>query len=271
MPSELRSWISYFRSRLRRGDFGSSLSDNEWYPAYCESAATDDALFMSFRRDPRYAEILEHVQPSLGRRYLQRALSCPEVAKALSRVCSADTVGGPRLHDFGEGVFASPTTLRYLSVACDLLTAFGPLSQVTVVEIGVGYGGQCRVLAAIDPPASWTLVDLPQVLSLAARFLEESDVVLPLYFASAFDESSISADLLISNYAFSELRRDQQDAYMHRIIRHAKRGYVTFNQISPRSFNSISAEEFAELVDGSVHRERPLSYPGNKVVTWSRA
>ena len=66
------------------------------------------------------------------------------------------------------GIAVSPTTLRYLKVANDLETLFSSLDGLRICEIGVGYGGQCRVLDAMFAVKSYTLVDLRPVLELAS-------------------------------------------------------------------------------------------------------
>jgi putative sugar O-methyltransferase len=165
---------------------------------------------------------------------------------------------------------ASPTTLRYLKVARDITKNFGVLTGMNIVEIGIGYGGQCRVLSSLYRPGTYALVDLPPVLKLAERFLSESLVDSPTRFISAFGVPEMESDLVVSNYAFSELRREVQEMYMSRVVEKSRRGYMTFNRITPSSFGSMTAEEFAMRVGGSVIPERPLSYPGNRIIVWER-
>ena len=267
----IRLYGSYIKSRFRRGKFGSSLSDDAWYPEFCELAASDDAVFATFRSEPRYREILEHVGTTLGGRYLQRVYQSTVPESRLREICDTDAVGSPPLHAYPIVGPASPTTLRYLSVLADLHSHFGPLDGWDVLEIGVGYGGQCRVASLIDQPRSWTLVDLPEVILLAQRFLRESGVSTQAEAVSAFDTSGRSSDLLISNYAFSELRREVQEDYYYRFVSVARRGYVTFNSVTPKGFHSISAKAFAQRVGGAVLPEKPRSYPGNKVVVWDHS
>jgi hypothetical protein len=266
----LRSRLSYARSRFRSGELASSLSDNDAYPKFCAAAASDASTFEHFRRHADYSEILEHVTFALGKRYLKSFRNDDPFVVEATRICAQDVVGDPVKFDFPVVGSASPTTLRYLKVAWELNCLFGSLNGMEISEIGVGYGGQCRVICELSSPASYSVIDLEPVLSLVQRYLSAASPGAPVSLYAPDEVSPFSSDLVISNYAFSELRREVQEQYMNAIMDHAVRGYVTFNRIAPRSFRSITVEEFAERVGGIISRERPQSYPGNRLVHWNR-
>lgn len=268
MYEAARNLLSYCRSRLRHDDFHSSLSDNNSYPAFCERAAHEDILFRSFRDSVAYSEILEHVSYTLGKRYLKAIRQDADLLASAKSICESDTVGSPRRFNYVDVGMASPTTLRYLKVVKDLVEAFGSLAGMDIAEIGVGYGGQCRVLSSLYQLGGYSLIDLPPVLSLAERYLVESGVDSPVRLVSALDVPELEPDLLLSNYAFSELRRDVQEMYMRQVVSRSRRGYMTFNQITPSRFGSMSAKDFAERVGGAILPERPRSYPGNRIIVW---
>ena len=270
MIHSIRNRISYVRSRFRSDDLASSLSDNDAYPKFCALAAADDSTFAQFRRHHDYSEILEHVTVGLGKRYLDDFRGDGDFIVKAARICSEDVIGDPVKYDFPVVGAASPTTLRYLKVARELTLLFGPLNGLTISEIGVGYGGQCQVICALNTPLSYSLIDLEPVLALVERYLSVTSPQAPVSFQGADRVPVLASDLCLSNYAFSELRREVQESYMVNVIDHAARGYVTFNRIAPKSFRSISVEEFAERVGGRITRERPQSYPGNRVVCWNR-
>jgi putative sugar O-methyltransferase len=264
----VRKHITYRLSRYRSDNQMSSLSDNHYYPQFCASAADDDAVFQAFRSAPGYSEILEHVSRSLGQKYFRRISASPKLRSAAIDICRSDVVGSPRKFNYPGLGAASPTTLRYINVAADLEEHFGSLDRFRVVEIGVGYGGQCLVVCGLHNPQDYALVDLQPVLALTRRFLNETSPSAPVSFHGANEIPELHTDLLISNYAFSELRREIQDIYMTRLVDNARRGYMTFNHITPKSFRSISVKEFADRVGGKILPERPNSYPGNKIVVW---
>ena len=264
----IRGALNRVRSSWRSRPEGlTSISDNGEYPALCAQAAREGSIFATFRRNPTYTEVLEHVTREMGQQYLeiivQRGLL--EIAR---EVVLSDDVGDPVRFEYDGLGLASPTTLRYLKVYSDLQELFGDLSGMDIVEIGVGYGGQCRIIQSLDRPASYTLVDLPEVLELSSRYLQTAGIASNVRAIPNTAVGTLPNDLLISNYAFSELRRQVQEQYEADYLLTAKRGYLTYNSISPRSFRGMTASEVSAAVGGSIADEVPLTFAGNCVVTW---
>src|SRR5439155_3421529 len=139
----------------------SSITDHVDYTSFCALAATNPDVFATFKPEPVYREVLEHVTCKQGRAYLERVLSrTPELARYLDRFRENDRLGSPQTCTYaGYGRF-SPTTLRYAKVLSDLVVLFGSLDGFRIVEIGCGYGGQCFITSVAASPACYTLVDL---------------------------------------------------------------------------------------------------------------
>ena len=256
------------RSSQRIGN--SSISDSGLFPAFCFLASNDDRIFRRFRRSLIYRVILEHVNIDQGLEYLKEIEQGGRMLDQLRPLLEKDTIGGPIRYQYRSYGFVSPSTLRYIKVATDLGNLFGPLDGLKIAEIGVGYGGQCRVVCTVWPVRTYVLFDLPEVLALSHRFLEESDVD-----RSAISErdgrnpQSDDVDLIISNYAFSELRREVQEQYFEQVIKRASRGYVTYNPLTPPGFQLLTAYEFAEKIPGAlVLPETPKTHDGNVIVVW---
>jgi putative sugar O-methyltransferase len=253
------------RSRLRRLirllTRPTSISDTRSYTHLCARAASDARAFSTFKRQPAYTAILEHVSCELGREYLETALArSPKLEAQLEAVRRNDLHGSPRTCNYGQyGVF-SPTTLRYLKVLSDLEVLFGDLTRRSVVEIGVGYGGQCYVASTFGFER-WTLIDLPPVLRLARRYLETLGVE---HIAFAEPGAVMSADLLISNYAFSECTRDVQEMYLDTVLSRCLTGYMTCNFM-----DGMGRGELVNRLPGSRWlAEVPLSGKGNAILVW---
>ena len=79
---------------------------------------------------------------------------------------SNDKYGSPFVFDYPGVENISPTTLRYIKVLSDLKKHFGPLDGMNICEIGVGYGGQCRIINSMYRPSTYTLVDIRPALRL---------------------------------------------------------------------------------------------------------
>ena len=123
------------------------------------------------------------------------------------------------------------------------------------------------------PIQSYNLIDLPEVLSLAERFLTELDVTGDIrYIDGTHLYNDVRGDLIISNYAFSELAKPVQDVYIKRVIRKAKAGYITWNQsaLANAGWNAgYTLEEFLPMIPGArTIPEEPLTAPGNCIVVW---
>jgi putative sugar O-methyltransferase len=165
----------------------------------------------------------------------------------------------------------SPTTLRYLKVADDLEKLFGSLEQVDVIEIGVGYGGQCRILDALFAIKSYTLVDLKPALDLAAEFLSHFPLRTSVRFLTMNELGPRSYDLAISNYAFTELAGEVQEIYFAKVLEGTSRGYVTFNAIVPDEYRSLDRNELCQRLGATVLPEYPLTHPNNCIIVWGAA
>ena len=259
------------RAKVKSALAGSSLSDHGTYRTACITAASDDLTFADFRRSAGpYRDILEHVSSDLAKEYAGDLQRGAPLSSADKNLLISDLVGNPRVINV-DGLGPVPvSTLRYLSVARRVQQDLQPEPGCHVLEIGVGYGGLVRILGALIPRVRFTLVDLPETLALARRYLAESGVTAPVEYIASNRVRTISSDVLVSNYALSELRRPVQDKYMAAFVSNAKSGYVTWNSISPRTYRSLTPRDFARAVHGRISPEEPESFPGNKVITWHR-
>ena len=123
-----------------------SLSDNQLYPHFCLQASNDLRIFNTFRRNFVYNEILEHASEEQGKAYLEQITKCPDILKKIDKFKANDLFENPEIFEYQYTGKISPTTLRYIKVLSDLKNLFGNLDGFNICEIGVGYGGQCRVI-----------------------------------------------------------------------------------------------------------------------------
>jgi len=188
-----------------------------------------------------------------------------------------DSVGNPFISEYNLGdsmIIGSPTTLRYVKVLVDLVKLFDVDKIKTVTEIGVGYGGQCRILMNALPIERYNLVDLPEVLALTEKFLTVLDVAGDIrYLDGTHLYHNAPCDLFISDYAFSELAKPVQDMYIEKIISKAKAGYVTWDGdffASYGLYNGYTLEEFASFIpNATILPEEPVTTSSdNRLVVW---
>ena len=263
-----KSLMRFLRKTLTRKS-STSLSDNQTYPQVCLDAANDNRLFNVFRQNPIYNGILEHVTEPEGACYLELLARDPQLLAALEKFRENDLYGSPLVYQYPTAGTISPSTLRYVKVLGDLKNLFQTLDDLNICEIGVGYGGQCRIINTLYTPATYRLVDIKPALLLAQRFLDNYPLRTTLSFPTMDELERQPYDLVISNYAFSELLRSIQEIYLEKVILNSRRGYITYNDINPPSFKSYKKEELLQAIPGSkIIAEEPLTHPNNCVIVW---
>lgn len=246
----------------------SSLSDIASYLEICSLAQEQNDIYRKFKSCREYRQILEHVSREQGREYLDILKKDTWMSEFLATLVKGD-VGSPYRYTYRDFGRVSPTNLRYAKIAGDLYALFGSLDGFNVAEIGVGYGGQCVALGKLFDIARYELFDLEPVLGLADRYIKDANVNILIGKNSSPIKLSTPCDLLISNYAFSELIHAVQQDFFINVIRDAKRGYVIYNHINPAEFQSLSATEFASMIPGAeIFMEIPLTHPKNVLVVW---
>jgi putative sugar O-methyltransferase len=224
-----------------------SVSDTSDYKNVCKLAYEDDSFFNTFKSNREYNSILEHVSTDQGKLYLDYLnANFPEFIGSIDSFKMNDIHGGTKLSEY-EGIGKiSPTTLRYIKVLSDLKSLFGNLDNKKIVEIGVGYGGQCFITSQFFNISEYSLVDLDEVLSLSGKYLSKLNTDRRIINIDRIKDLDEDFDIVISNYSYSELNKEVQDLYWDKIIRRAKNGYFTLNFIS-HIFNIDSYNE-GELI-----------------------
>lgn len=247
------------------------------YNEVCEWSIINDFVFSNFKKHPHYKDVLEHVTREQGQEYLSeiKKTNAINIKYAKNILLKNDIIGCPDIFEYGDDEKYSPTTLRYAKVASDIIDKFKICKEkfpISIVEIGSGYGGQCLLLDQFINIKSYTLIDTSSALRLAKKYLERHVTKCKLQFYTINETESLQADILISNYAFSELCRDLQDAYLKKIIYNAKCGYITYNHITDQSYNTYTADEFLNELPFSARKstENPLTHPSNVIITWEK-
>lgn len=188
-----------------------------------------------------------------------------------------DSIGNPLIAEYNCGglkLIGSPTTLRYIKVLIDVLNLFDVGKIKTVTEVGIGYGGQCRILMDALTIQRYNLVDLPEVLALTEKFLDAFNLSGDVrYIDGTHIYHDAPCDLFISDYAFSELAKPAQDVYIDKIISKAKAGYVTWDGdffASVGMYDGYTLDEFVAMIPNArVLPENPVTTSrDNRLVVW---
>jgi hypothetical protein len=251
----------------------SSITDSETlssYPTLCGLAARNSEIFKTFRSARIMVQALDHVSIDEGHEYIEEILKYGSWSENFTKVLvKLDKIGKPKKFKFKPYGTFSPTLLRYLKVYTDLMKNFGPLNNFHIVEIGVGFGGQASLINLLDQPLSYTFYDIPPVLELVQKYTKELNVPGKFTFMDGRDPKSSNSDLVISNYAFSELNREIQDQYLKNVVLPAPRGYITWNNYSSDTLGGYSLAELIRLIPNSeIHPEIPNTGERNAIIVW---
>lgn len=252
----------------------SSISDTQRYKNACQMASLNDFYFSFFKQNPDYTEILEHVSEDQGKLYKQYLdQNFPEYISKLDKFKENDLHGGTKLFNYDGIGQLSPTTLRYIKVLSDLKQLYGSLDNFNIVEIGVGYGGQCKIISDFFNIQNYYLVDLDESLNLSEKYLNKLNVKnIKIVRPNDIVSFNQKFDLVISNYAFTEISKTIQDFYLNNIILKSSHGYITCNFISQYcNIDSYSLKELeAKLnhLDTKKLEEFPLTHKDNLILYW---
>ncbi|CAM8620017.1 hypothetical protein [Candidatus Planktophila dulcis] len=248
-----------------------SLSELDDYLTICKLASQDDKFFKKFRSCSSYRAILENVDGKSG---LELVNAFDRLGKDVSQFeyLWHGEIGAPYRYHVKRVGYVSPTELRYSKIIVELETLFGSLDSYSISEIGVGFGGQGGQILARSNVKSYEFIDLVEPLGLVKRYLKEIQQLDKAVFTTPSDLQKGRRDLVISNYAFSELNRELQESYFEKVVSQSTGGFVIYNHITPPSYKTMTATEFASRIPNSeIFSETPLSYPGNVVVTWGHS
>lgn len=252
-----------------------SDSENLEYSNYVERVSSNPHKLASFRRPYVYRQILEHVNWEIGRLYLERFSNLGGNSKEIHQVAGTDVVGNPRKYFYSEYGWLNPTQIRYLSVKQELENLFDMESIETIGEIGCGFGGQYVALARNYALKEYHFYDLETVQRIIKFYISNFTLRTRNVFPDIKTITPKSFDLVISNYAFSELPKLVQMEYIEKILLNSKRGYMIMNSgksnKTSRGSGKMSLVEIREHLPW-IHTtlEIPLTGPDNYVIYWDR-
>lgn len=207
----------------------SSISDVPHYREICRRAAEEAETFAAFRQHPSYSWVVSSAVPHDARDHHAVLAARGFDFTFFDRIRDLDRIGGPPLVTYPEIGDVSPQVMRYVKTMTDIERLFGSLDGRSVVEIGVGFGGQCAVLSRRFRLQRYILVDLAEPLMLARRYLDA--LAIPDVAISELSALSPDAryDLVISAYALSEVARPFQIDYLQRVLQRSRAGFLLWN------------------------------------------
>lgn len=269
--SEISNRRKLWTSSSQIADDHTSISSGMAYSEFCRDAFETEATFLKFKSAHEYRAILEHLDYTQGKSYLQLIRNNQGVLENLKLVTGFE-IGNPFTYPYKGLGRISPTQIRYAKVLQDLEFLFGDLSNYSIAEIGAGYGGQASHILTRFNVENYSVYDLEWAGKLTLKYLERSGIPITTYPVLASAGEKKRFDLVISNYAFSELYRDTQELYFENVIVNSNAGYVIYNHIHSDPTLSLTAEEFAARIPGAeILQEIPNTFAGNVLVVWGHS
>ena len=221
------------------------------YSQICIEAVKNDNVFNNFKTDPRYTAILEHVPVEQGQIYARDIQDYDIDSDLIDLFKENDIVGGANIINYGEPFGSiSPSTLRYIQNALDISYFFGEGELNKIAEIGGGYGGLCKTISCLCDFGEYHIYDMKEASKLQEKYLSYFDIEGDIIHHSE-PEILEDIDLLISNYAYSELGENLQDLYYNNVIRNSKKVYMILNrgQVSRNVLLKRAEEHFNVTVE----------------------
>lgn len=238
------------------------------YIEFTQKILLDETLFSTFKQNPSYTEMLEHVNFPQGCKYLQCMCNLFEITeKEIEDFCALnDKVGEPTLYEYSSTLTCSPTSLRYIFHSLLILQHMKGLglSKVSIVEVGCGYGGLFLALQHFAPKFGihilhYACIDLQPAIDLQKKYISKHTIPIPITFhdASQFGKDVEGDDLfLVSTYCFSEISDAFQAKYREYLFPKCSHGFIAWNMIDVYDIGkSIRVED-----------EIPVTGPKNKFV-----
>lgn len=262
------SWliIGYFFAHIYIDiTYCKSISQNGEYPEFCLKAAQDEIVFQTFRSNEIYRRTVETLGSFEYGTFFLNEINAryPHLLKFMKQICLEDAIGGPLSFYFQQIGAISPTVLRYIKIVGDLQGHFGDLSNFNIAEIGGGFGGQCKMIHDVCGFATYTIIDIPQCAPLITKYLS----CFGIKNTKTIDNDRLTEpthyDLIISNYAISEIDRTEQLHYFEMILDQAERGYIIYNHFP--QVNPFSIDEFFTLLQKH-HKNVTIVYEDPRII-----
>jgi putative sugar O-methyltransferase len=203
------------------------LYDHRVFAEAIFNSVRDETQFAVFKRNPYFNLLWENHTFEEGREWLKSITEkYPLLKEKLESFRQIDQLGSPRVYDFGANGFFSPSTLRLIAKAGDLDEKLGNLDGADVVQIGADFGSWCKILNDLYQFKSYTIVDLPEPLSLAKKCLEKMGITHVRFLTPEELPKKKNYTLCLSDKCFSEFDKSHQKLFFERVMRYSSCGYL---------------------------------------------
>jgi hypothetical protein len=193
----------------------------------------------NWKMHPSVAYMLEHelvLAAQLYIDYLRTELS----DETIQRLADLNDQYGGAVKQVINGISTSPSSIRYLRHSYDLCKHIlsKNLTNVTVVEVGGGYGGLALIMSEMSKligvsVEKYIIYDLPQIQLLQQYYLSHHNIEMPIEWRDCTtfgsDLSPDSTNVLMSSYCISELPNEFRKRYLQNLLPKIKAALLIWN------------------------------------------
>jgi len=217
------------------------------YTDYIKSVQIIGDNLKNFKSNSEYNSILEHVSYSLGVEYLSLIenefnISSKNIKEFIK---INDKIGNPKKLAFtltnNDFIICSPSSLRYIYHALIILNYFKTKNNISIVELGCGYGGLFLAICYFSKLLNieiqnYYLIDLPDIGILINNYLTENKPYININY-HIHDASNYGKDIydnnlfFISNYCFTEIEEKNRQEYILQLFPKISSGFIIWQTI----------------------------------------
>lgn len=235
------------------------------YIRSCREFVNNDEAFSNFKQHPEYNKILEGPSFALTS-HLYRSIFDNEKYKQWfmekRETLIKNDICGASIFSFPE-VNTSIGTVMYSWKSCVIREMLEEIKPQKVVEVGGGYGGMCLMLHELVGFNEYTIIDLPDAVALAEKYIKQfPEVFDKVNFVSCDDCKEIKdIDLFIADASLAECDEETQMDYFQKFIKNSKAGYIVYNTLHVETQRSIHARFISELSEFTNFLVRDIGTP----------
>jgi hypothetical protein len=133
------------------------------------------------------------------------------------RAVQEDGVGSPPISELAPGMNANLLHQVYHLSRWETATGRRIRDLSSIVEVGGGYGAFAKVCRQLHFGGSYTLIDLPEFLTLQEHYLSQTCGIQGINFVSDPASLPTKTDLLVGIYSMSEMTPQERQPIMNKV------------------------------------------------------
>lgn len=194
---------------------------------------------VNWKTHPSVAYMLEHEMLLAAQMYIDYVRSDLS-NETIQRLADLNDKYGGAVKQHINGIHTSPSSIRYIRHSFDVCKHIQSkgLQNVTIIEIGGGYGGlalimseMCKLLGV--SVEKYIIYDLPNVQLLQKYYLSHHTIDMPIEWRDCTtfgsDLSPDSTNVLVSCYCISEIPNEFRKQYLRNLLPKIKAAFFVWN------------------------------------------